>query len=148
MALLSACAVDTGIHHASNAQALVAEAGAPQFKLPLPGGGERWFYTSGPAGAVTWRIDVTEGGAITARVQVLTDDIFQEIRAGQSADEVLMRIGPGYRRVNFERSKTMAWDYFYRDTWGYDADFSVTFNQAGVVVSKITIRRDPSDKDQ
>ncbi len=147
VALLAACAVQTGIRSAANAEVLVAQSGAPKLKLPLPAGGERWFYPSGPVGQETWRLDIAPGGAVVAREQVLTDAMFQDIRAGQSAAEVLMSIGPGYRKVRFERTRTTSWDYFYRDTWGYDADFCVIFNDAGIVTSKLTIRRDPADKD-
>lgn len=145
MFLLTACALQTGFRTAADIHELQEKAGAPSLKLSNPAGGERWFYATGPAGAQTWRLDIDAAGRVQAREQVLTDAVFQEIRAGDRAEAVLRRIGPGYRKVRFENTRTTAWDYFFQDTWGYYADFSVVFNDEGIVTSKMIQRRDPMD---
>jgi hypothetical protein len=33
--------------------------------------------------------------------------------------------------MRFNNTRTTAWDYHYRDTWGYDADFSVIIDDGG-----------------
>ncbi|MBI3716856.1 MAG: hypothetical protein HY255_12760 [Betaproteobacteria bacterium] len=147
-ALLASCAFDQGVKSAATAPQLVEASGPPQLKLPLAGGGERWFYTTAPAGTQTWRIDVDASGAVTAREQVLTDGMFQDIHSGLSADEIRQRIGPPFRKVRFERTQTTAWDYFYRDTYGYYAFFSVIFTDDGIVSSKFIQRREPSDNNK
>jgi outer membrane protein assembly factor BamE (lipoprotein component of BamABCDE complex) len=70
----------------------------------------------------------------------LNDDVFQTIQPGMSAAEVLAKLGEPYAKTRFPRLKTTAWNYHYRDTWNYEADFSVAVNDADVVVSKVSIR--------
>jgi outer membrane protein assembly factor BamE (lipoprotein component of BamABCDE complex) len=70
----------------------------------------------------------------------LNDDTFKAIQVGMTAAEVVARIGPPDSRERFERTKTTAWDYRFRDAWGYDADFAVIVDDAGVVSGKVTVR--------
>ncbi len=72
--------------------------------------------------------------------QVLRDEVFRKIQPGLNASEVIAIIGLPYRKVRFEATKTTAWDYNYRDTWGYEAEFSVIFDDAGAVVGKFSTR--------
>jgi len=146
--LLAGCAFDEGVKSAATAPQLQEASGPPQLKLPLANGGERWFYTTAPAGTQTWRVDIAANGAVTAREQVLTDDRFQAIRSGLTEADIRMSIGPPFRTVRFERTKTTAWDYFYRDTYGYYAFFSVIFTDDGIVSSKFLQRREPSDNNK
>lgn len=74
------------------------------------------------------------------RYVVLNDDILQEIRTGQTREEVARVIGPPVQTMHFPRLDHTAWDYRYVDTWGYPAVFSVTFDAQGRVVSKISQR--------
>ena len=73
---------------------------------------------------------------------VLRDEVFGQIRPGFKAGEVLAIIGAPHRKSRFEATKTTAWDYSYRDTWGYEAEFSVIFDDAGLVVGKFSGRKD------
>ena len=68
------------------------------------------------------------------------DERFLQIRPGMRSSEVLELIGPPYAKTRFEATKTTAWDYHYRDPWNYDSDFSVILDDAGIVVSKLSIR--------
>jgi hypothetical protein len=49
--------------------------------------------------------------------------------------------------VRFDNLKSTAWDYLYRDTWGYWVDFSVMMGDNGLVVNKVSRRIEPSDRD-
>lgn len=118
----------------------VAQAAEPAAKLALPGGVERRFFTSGPLGLTTERVDVRADGTVVARTQVLTDGSFQAIAYGATEREVFERIGPPYRKARFPATRTTAWDYHYRDSWGYDGDFSVIFDASGVVSGKFSAR--------
>jgi len=62
------------------------------------------------------------------------------IQAGMSAAEVLERLGRPDTKMRFEATKTTAWDYHYRDAWGYDADFSVIMDDSDVVAGKVSVR--------
>lgn len=76
----------------------------------------------------------------TWAMHALDEDKVQRIHAGMRAEEVLALIGPPQRKMRFEATKTTAWDYPYRDPWAYDSEFSVIVDDAGVVVSKVSIR--------
>jgi len=73
---------------------------------------------------------------------VLQDDTFQAIVPGMGVDEVVALIGQPARKERFERSHATAWDYPYRDSWGYEAVFSLMVGDDGRVVSKISVRKD------
>jgi len=95
---------------------------------------------SGPLGTRTYRVDVSSAGRTLETVQVLGEDSFGKIRQGMPATEVFARLGPPYRKLRFERTRTTAWDYHFRDAWGYDADFSVMVDDAGIVAGTFTAR--------
>lgn len=96
-----------------------------------------------PLAARASGMDVSSGGSVYvhSKKAPLNDDAFSVIQRGMPASEVLARIGAPYQKERFERTKTTAWDYHYRDTWGYDADFSVIIDDAGLVASTISVRK-------
>jgi outer membrane protein assembly factor BamE (lipoprotein component of BamABCDE complex) len=81
-------------------------------------------------------------GTSQPATRVLRDQVFRQIQPGFNAGEVLAIIGAPHRKSRFEATKTTAWDYSYRDTWGYEAEFSVILDDAGVVVGKFSGRKD------
>jgi len=101
-------------------------------------GTESRFYTSGPAGTGTLRVDLSPNGQVLAKSQVLRDEVFQRLEPGLTADQVFEIIGPPTGKTRFENTKTTAWDYHYRNSWGYDADFSVIVDDANKVVGKFS----------
>ena len=76
----------------------------------------------------------------------LNDDIIARVSLGQTEQEITMLLGAPYRRLRFDKLKSTAWDYRYRDTWGYWVDFSVMMGDVGRVVNKVSVRLDPVDK--
>jgi len=141
IALVAIIAAIAGIPLISNASPDArAKSGKAAATLTINGGAERRFYTSGPMGTTTYRVDVSSSGDVLSEEQVLSDDVFQRIQHGMPASDVLAMIGPPYAKSRFEATKTTAWDYHYRDTWGYDADFSVIVNDAGITVGKVRVR--------
>jgi outer membrane protein assembly factor BamE (lipoprotein component of BamABCDE complex) len=93
--------------------------------------------------SVVFASPVYAGTEVTAaRSQVATDDTVQAIKPGMTAQEVLVKIGPPQGKMRFERSHTTAWDYAYRDTFGYFGEFSVILDDKDVVVSRIALRKD------
>jgi hypothetical protein len=87
-----------------------------------------------PAAAA--RIDVY------ARGHAGDGDAFRAIVPGMTANEVRARLGAPDHEVRLGIAHALSWGYAFRDTWGYDAEFSVTFGDDGVVRSTFTSRQD------
>ena len=86
------------------------------------------------------------GCAATPRVE-RTDSHFYSIAAGMTLQEVEQMLGPPDFMMSFPRTRTVAWDYEYRDTWGYLSLMSVTFDADGRTVGKFRQRlRDKGGK--
>ena len=91
--------------------------------------------------------------AVSACVQVgtgmyrpdLNDDIIARVSLGLTEQDVSSLLGSPYRRIRFDNLKSTAWDYRYRDTWGYWVDYSVMVGDDGRVVNRFSRRIDPGD---
>lgn len=96
-----------------------------------------------PLAARASGMDVSPGGSVyvSSKKGAPNDDAFRAIQRGMAQSEVLARLGAPFQKERFERTMTTAWDYHYRDTWGYDADFSVIIDDAGFVASTISVRK-------
>ena len=77
----------------------------------------------------------------------LSDDIIARVVPGQGSEEISLLLGKPYQRVKFENLKSTAWDYMYKDTWGYWVSFSVMVGDDGRVVNKVSRRFDMPDRD-
>lgn len=142
-ALAAGCASYSGYNLrpgvATEAQVRAAM-GPPAVEFANADGSRRLAYPRGPYGTQTFMADVGADGILQALRPVLDDDNFHRIQPGMRRKEVLRLIGPPRETMAFARTRHVAWDYFYMDTWGYHAIFSVTFDADGVVVSKISQR--------
>ena len=119
--------------------------GAPAMEVPVSDGVTRLVYPKGPLGTQTFMADLGPDHRLIAVRNVLTDDVFDGIRAGMTEKDVLAAIGPPNRTMAFSLSNTHAWEYRYLDSWGYLAEFSVTFDANGVMVSKLKRRIEGRD---
>jgi hypothetical protein len=138
IAVLSMLSVCLGLPAAAFAYSLQSSQLAA--RVALPGGGESRFYTTGPAGTETFRVDVSPAGQVLGTTQVLTDANIRSITAGMSAAEVLALIGPPSGKTRFAATKTTSWDYHIADLWNYDSDFSVIVNDSDIVTSRFVVR--------
>lgn len=68
------------------------------------------------------------------------DALFSRIAAGMAQDEVLRDFGRPDETMAFPMSHTHAWTYVYRDTWGFAAEYSVTFDTSDRVVATLSKR--------
>jgi hypothetical protein len=72
--------------------------------------------------------------------QRLSDEQFDQVQLTWSGAQVHALLGEPWRKVAFDRSATVAWDYRYIDTWGYRAEYSIIFDASGVVVGRVQTR--------
>lgn len=114
--------------------------GAPAAVLANQDGSRSLAYPRGPLGTQTLMADVGPDGKVRGVRSVLNDDTFQQVRSGMTREQILRMIGPPGETMGFPRLKQVAWDYRFVDTWGYQAIFSVSFDENGIVVSKFTRR--------
>lgn len=118
--------------------------GEPALVLSDPAGGKHLAYPRGPGGTETYMARIGPDGRLAAMEQVLTEAQFAKIRRGEtSQDELLRLIGPPWRKIEFGNLRQVAWDYRFRDLWGYLADFSAMVDERGVVASTVTARIEP-----
>ena len=145
--LLAACSIHghIGFQPGVSTEADVRRAlGEPAAVIGADDGARQLAYASGPLGVETHMVVVGRDGRVERVQQVLTDDQFARIQPGRSTGEDVLRlIGPPWRRVPFENLDQVAWDYRFRDTWGYLANFSVMMDRNGIVASKFTARIEP-----
>ncbi|MEO5692385.1 MAG: outer membrane protein assembly factor BamE [Usitatibacter sp.] len=114
--------------------------GTPAVVLANEDGSRSLAYPRGPLGTQTLMADVGSDGKVRGLRSVLHDDTFQQVRPGMTREQILRMVGPPGETMDFPRLKQVAWDYRFVDTWGYQAIFSVSFDENGIVVSKITRR--------
>ena len=137
--LASACAVQ-GLRPGATAEEVVSRMGPPAVELRDADGTRHLAYPSGPFGLQTHMAHVGGDGRLRSVEQVLDDTRFNAISKGMTTDELLRLIGPPWQRVYFSNLRQTAWDYRYRDSWGYVAVLSVMVDDAGLVASRITQR--------
>ncbi len=113
---------------------------APAATYDNPDGSRQLVFPTGPLGTETYMVHV-KAGAVQRVEQVLTDQTFGRIQAGVTTQQEVRRmIGPPWRVVRFDNLRQDAWDYRFRDTWGYLADFSVMLDDRGIVAGKVVAR--------
>lgn len=137
--LASACAMQS-LHPGATADDVVSKMGRPAIDLRDADGSRHLVYPSGPFGLQTHVAHVGVDGRLQGFEQVLDDARFNAINKGMTTDELLRLIGPPWQRVYFGNLHQTAWDYRYRDSWGYVAVLSVMVDDAGLVASRITQR--------
>jgi outer membrane protein assembly factor BamE (lipoprotein component of BamABCDE complex) len=148
LSLLGACTLGAvGLKPGESTEAQVRRAlGSPAQEFSEPGGARTLVYPTGPMGTETFMAGVDRNGRLTSLEQVLDEEHLMRIQTGTSTrDDVSRIIGPPSRTVEFTRRNQIAWIYRFRDTWGYFADFTVSFDPRGVVADKATVRIDPSN---
>jgi hypothetical protein len=119
------------------------EMGKPRAVLESGGGITIWQYPTSPLGLLTYIARFDSKGSLLSFEQVLDDAHFAKIEIGRTTNnEVSSLIGPPWRTIHFSRQQQTAWDYLYRDLWGFRVEQSIVFDAAGVVVSKPQRRLD------
>lgn len=148
--VLAACASYSGYGlrpGASTGDEVRRAMGPPAEEFSNPDGSRDLVYPHGPMGTQTFVVHLDARGVLKGLEQVLDDDHFFHIGPGLTRADVLRLIGPPGSTMEFPLQHQVAWEYRYIDTWGYQCEFSVTFDAKGAVVSKIS-RRLNQDRDR
>jgi hypothetical protein len=114
--LLAACALPPPTPGASDAE-LRRQWGPPSDTHPLPGGGTRLEYATGPYGRTTWMIDLGADGRVQRARQVLTPERLFALPAGTLDRAALRReLGrPGEVQGVYGGGETWFWRYETND---------------------------------
>lgn len=132
LALLG-CATPLPAPQTPEAQVLQAW-GPPTARYPLPGGGQRLEYATGPWGKETWMIDLDAARQVTRAEQVLSDNAFirMQQQPGLVAADVLLQVGsPGERRAARGGGQTWTWRYPTNDCLWFQLSLDATGRALG-----------------
>jgi hypothetical protein len=133
--LLSACASYMPRHlHAGDTEAdAVHELGPPTGRYTLPDGGQRLEFARGPFGKDTYMVDLDAQGRVTGWQQVLTEDNFNKVHAGETREELLRTLGhPSETRPGGWQGGQV-WSYRYETLMSLCQWYQVSLTDAGVV---------------
>ena len=145
-ALLAACATPASFPPGASEAELRSRLGNPSIELPNPDGGRQLVYPSGPYGTHTFMAHIGPDGRLVHVEQALDDVRFQQIQPGMTKDQLLRLIGTPYQTGHFPNLAQTAWDYRFKDSWGYDAILSVMLDDNGIVVGRSTQRIERGDR--
>lgn len=137
-ALLAACAgySPRSVPAGASAAEIAAQMGQPTARYTVRAVGdaafhERLEYARGPMGKHTYMLDLDEQGRLARWEQVLLENNFNAIRAGDSRDSVLLRIGHPSHQGWLPWQKYTLWSYRYETT--FCQWFQVSLDAAGKV---------------
>ena len=145
IALLGSCAsysgygLKPGESRLDEVQALMGQAA---MRWQDVDGSVQLAYPRGPLGYETYMVMLGPDGRLQSIANVLDEQSFARIHAGQSKDEVLRLIGPPdySRSAYFKARDELAWEWRFREVYGNPARFAVLFDaSAGTVRSTLIL---------
>jgi hypothetical protein len=109
---------------------MLAAMGRPTGRYPLADGAQRVEFARGPAGRVTWMVDLDAAGRVLQVEQVLDAAHFAQVEDGMSRDALLRLLGrPAEVQREWQQRETWSWRYETNDClW-----FRVTLDADGRV---------------
>ncbi len=87
--------------------------GAPTAEHPLPDGGRRLEYASGPFGKHTWMADFDAEGRLRTFEDVLTEAQFARVEAGTTQEQLRKQLGQPSRVWAVRYHGQTVWSYRY-----------------------------------
>jgi hypothetical protein len=150
---LIACAPYAPRHLAAGATAddVTRELGAPTGRYALSDGGTRLEFARGPFGKHTYMVDLDAAGRVLQWQQVLTEENFNRVRAGESSEELLRQLGRPSERRSGDWQGGQVWSYRYQTEMGLCQWFQVSLNDRQTVTDSaygIDPHCDANDKDR
>jgi hypothetical protein len=106
--------------------------GPASFEYALPNAVKRLEFNGGTYGKHTWMLDFNAAGELTGSAQVLTEARFNQVLAGMSGDDVLLRLGHPSETSVLSFQKQTVWSYRFEGP--FCVWFQVGLNGAGRVV--------------
>jgi hypothetical protein len=113
----------------------VQELGPPTGRYTMPGGGQRLEFARGPYGKHTFMVDLDPQGRVAGWQQVLTEDNFNRVRAGETRDELLRTLGHPSETRSGDWQGGRVWSYRYETVMGLCQWFQISLDDNGVVTS-------------
>ncbi len=107
--------------------------GEPASVFAAADGSRSLVFPQGPLGTQTYVASLGRDGRLANLEQVLSEESFGRIVPGRTTGRDVERlIGPPWRSIEFPNKRQVAWDYRFRDAWGYLAEFSVMLDERGI----------------
>ena len=131
--LLAGCASYSGYSlkpGSSRTEDVIQVMGEPALRYQEADGSQVLFYPRGPAGVVTYMLQIDAHGILASRENVLDMQHFARIRPGMSKEEVLRIIGPpfpGWTQY-FAARDELVWEWRWCDDYSEPARFNVLFD--------------------
>jgi hypothetical protein len=134
---LGACAVPGGAPDLrigiSQQEDIVLRHGKPSRIWSEPDGGSTLEYATQPFGETCWMFRLDAAGKLVEFHDALQPDVRDQVRAGQTMDQVSRLLGREYQRVYFRFSGEEVWDWKVpSDQKGVLLRFNVHFKQGTV----------------
>jgi hypothetical protein len=132
--ILSACASPLALKPGTSLPEARAALGRPTAEVALPQGGSRLQYSGQPFNQSVWNADFDAQGRLTGVTQMMSDESFHRIRAGQDTQsDVLRDFGRPADVFHYRLKNESAFMYRYYTHGGFKAAMFVYFDPAGVV---------------
>lgn len=114
--VLAGCVSDgRSLRPGDAAEAVRADMGNPALVVPLPDGGQAWFYPRGRVGRQTFRAELGPDGKLRKVEQVLDEQHFEQVIPFKTTREELLRMlgPPVYEGRGSLKKKEAIWEYTY-----------------------------------
>jgi hypothetical protein len=118
----------------SDRAAVQSRYGAPAYRTPLAGGGERLFYPVGSLQQEVWAVDIEANGRVTQVRQVHTAENFARVRVGVDTDaDILREFGRPRVTQPYSMADQVGWMYPYLENGFLNSEMVIFFDRQGVV---------------
>jgi hypothetical protein len=132
--LLAACATPPSLKPGTSIAEARAALGRPTAEIQLPDGGSRLQYSGQPNSQSVWNVEFDAQGRLREVRQMMSDESFRQVNAGQDTrEDVLRDFGPPAYVWEFRLMDETAFMYRYYTYGGFPAAMYVYFDPAGVV---------------
>jgi len=123
---------------------VVRTMGAPAMEWTNADGSRQLVYPRGPGGVHTFMVRIDADGKLSGIQNVLTEEVFAQVRSGLDADAVLRILGPSYPgwTTYYPARNELAWEWRYCDEWRRLARFDVLFDATTRTVRSSMTRRE------
>lgn len=108
--------------------------GKPDLVRDASDGSQLWEFPFGPEGSHTYMLRFDGNGVLREVQQVLSRDIFSQIKPGMRKEEVRRLLGRPRTTVVYALSQQEVWDWRFQDTSTTQLLFVVTFDAQGIVI--------------